>query len=511
MFERRGTGKAMANYDLAIIGGGIHGCGIARDAAGRGLSVLLVEQGDIGSATSSASTKLIHGGLRYLEHFKFRLVRESIAERERLLKLAPHLVRPMRFVLPHVPSARSALMLRLGFALYDWIGGHKSLPRSRVIDLADDPAGAPLKPGPQLGFEFSDCVVDDARLVIANAIGAREKGAVIRTRTRCAAARREGGRWHLILQKAGGRETATARALVNASGPWSAHLLETVLRRPARVRVRLVKGSHIVVPRLHAHDRAYLMQNDDQRLVFAIPFAGHFTLIGTTEIDVAGDPTHAAASAEEILYLCRAANAFFRVPVEPSKVKWTFAGVRALVEDDSTKSTDVSRDYVLEVDGGYGEPPLVSVFGGKLTTYRSLAEKVVSGLRHWFVLRPNWTGDIPLPGGDFDQGGIEGMLTELRSRHPFLTEAHARRWVHAYGTRVWKVLDDRKRLDDLGPRLVGDLYATELDYLRREEWASTTDDVLWRRTKLGLIADAAELAALKAALGPTVPAETLAG
>jgi glycerol-3-phosphate dehydrogenase len=362
-----------------------------------------------------------------------------------------------------------------------------------------------------LGFEFSECVVDDARLVIANGIGAREKGAVIRTRTRCAAARREGERWHLILQKAGGRETATARALVNASGPWAAHLLETVLRRPARTRVRLVKGSHIVVPRLHAHDRAYLMQNDDQRFVFAIPFAGDFTLIGTTEIDVAGDPTHAAASAEEILYLCRAANAFFRVPVEPSKVKWTFAGVRALVEDGSAKSTDTSRDYVLEVDGGYGEPPLVSVFGGKLTTYRSLAEKVVSRLAHWFVLGPTWTGVAPLPGGDFDEGGIEELITELHTRHPYLTEAHARRWAHAYGTRVWKVFDDRKRLEDLGPRLVGDLYAAELDYLRREEWASTVDDVLWRRTKFGLIANAAELVALKAMLEPAAPAETLAG
>ncbi len=501
----------MADYDLAIIGGGINGCGIARDAAGRGLSVLLVEQGDLASATSSASTKLIHGGLRYLEYFKFRLVRESIAERERLLYLAPHLVRPMRFVLPYVRGARPAFMLRLGFALYDWIGGRKTLPGSRVLDLADDPAGAPLKLGSHLGFEFSDCVVDDARLVIANAIGAHEKGAEICPRTRCVTARREDGRWHLVLQAGGGREIATARALVNAAEPWAARVLETVLRRPSRIRIRLVKGSHIVVPRLHAHDRAYLMQNDDRRLVFAIPFAGEFTLIGTTEIDVLGDPTHAAASAEEILYLCRAANAFFRVPVEPSKVKWTYAGVRALIDDGSGKPADVTRDYVLDFDGRYGEPPLISVFGGKLTTYRSLAEKVVAKLEHWFIPEPAWTGSVPLPGGDLGPGGVEGLVAGLRTRHSFLTETLARRWAHAYGTRAWKILGDVKRRDDLGPCLVGDLHATELDYLRREEWASTADDVLWRRTKLGLGASAAEVAALKAALSPAAQPKTLAG
>ena len=501
----------MADYDLAIIGGGINGCGIARDAAGRGLSVLLVEQGDLGSATSSASTKLIHGGLRYLEHFKFHLVRESIAERERLLQLAPHLVRPMRFVLPYVRGARPAFMLRLGFALYDWIGGRNTLPGSRVLDLADDPAGAPLKPGSHLGFEFSDCVVDDARLVIANAIGAREKGAEIRPRTRCVTARREDGRWHLVLQACGKREIATARSLVNAAGPWVARVLETVLRRPSRIRIRLVKGSHIVVPRLHAHDRAYIMQNDDRRLVFAIPFAGDFTLIGTTEIDVSGDPTYAAATAEEILYICRAANAFFRVPVEPSKVKWTYAGVRALVDDGSGKPADVTRDYVLEVDGRYGEPPLISVFGGKLTTYRSLAEKVVAKLEHLFIPEPAWTGSVPLPGGDLGPGGIEELVAGLRARYSFLSEAQARRWARAYGTRAWKILGDAKRRDDLGTRLVGDLHAAELDYLRREEWASTADDVLWRRTKLGLGASAAEVAALKAALSPAAQPETLAG
>ena len=285
----------MADYDIAVIGGGIHGCGIARDAAGRGLSVLLVEQGDLASATSSASTKLIHGGLRYLEHFAFRLVRECLVERELLLKLAPHLVYPLRLVLPQVPGMRPAFMLKIGLKLYDWIGGASVLPRSRVLDLADDPAGAPLKRGFNTGFEFSDCSTDDARLVVANAIGAREKRAVVRTRTRCAAARREDGRWKLVLQTEGQRESVTARGLVNAAGPWAGHFVENVARRPLKTRLKLVKGSHIVVPRLQAHDRGYLLQNFDERVIFAVPFADAFTLIGTTEIAVSGDPAEVAA------------------------------------------------------------------------------------------------------------------------------------------------------------------------------------------------------------------------
>jgi glycerol-3-phosphate dehydrogenase len=327
----------MADYDLAIIGGGINGCGVARDAAGRGLSVFLAEQGDLASATSSASTKLIHGGLRYLENFHFRLVRESLRERDHLLTLAPHLVRPVRFVMPHVRGMRSAWTLRAGFALYDWFGADERLPRTRALDLADDPAGAPLKSGFGLGFEYSDCIADDARLVIANAIDAREKGAEIRTRTRCAAARREDGRWHLVVQSGGKRETITARALVNATGPWVARVIETVVRRRPGGNARLVKGSHIVLPRLHAHDRAYVLQNDDGRFVFAVPFADDFTLVGTTEIEVSGDAGEVAASSDEILYLCRAASAFFRAQVKPSKVKWTYAGVRTLIDDGSSK------------------------------------------------------------------------------------------------------------------------------------------------------------------------------
>ena len=499
----------MGQYDLAVIGGGINGCGIARDAAGRGLSVLLVEQGDLASATSSASTKLIHGGLRYLEHFQFRLVRESLHERERLLALAPHLVRPMRFVMPHMKGARPAWKLRAGFALYDWFSGGR-LPKSRTLDLADDPAGAPLKPGFSLGFEYSDCATDDARLVIANALGARDKGAVVRPRTRCVSARREGGSWQLVLQSGGKRETATARALVNAAGPWVARVIETVVRQTPRVHARLVKGSHIVLPRLHAHDRAYLLPNDDGRLVFAIPFAEDFTLVGTTEIDVPEHSPEVAASSEEILYLCRVVSAFFRTPVKPSQVVWTFAGVRTLVDDGRRTSSEVTRDYTIDVDGGYGDPPLVSIFGGKLTTYRALAEKAVERLRHWLAPGPAWTARGPLPGGDLPAGGLDELIAGLREVHPYLTPAHARRLARTYGTRSWNLLGGATSLNDLGRRILGDFHAAELDYLRREEWAVTAEDVLWRRSKLGLTATPAEIETLHAVLAGASPETSVA-
>ena len=500
----------MSGFDLAIIGGGINGCGIARDAAGRGLSVFLAEQGDLASATSSASTKLIHGGLRYLEHFHVRLVRESSRERELLLGLAPHLVRTVRFVMPHVRGTRPSWKLRAGFAIYDRIGG-RSLPPTRVLDLADDPAGVPLKSGFGLGFEFSDCVADDARLVIANAIGAREKGAVIRPRTRCVAARREDGLWHLVLQSGGKRETVTARALVNAAGPWVAHVVETVFRRRPRAHVRLVKGSHIVLPRLHAHDRAYVLQNDDGRLVFAIPFAEDFTLVGTTEVEVPETAIESAASSDEILYLCRAASSFFRTPIRPSMVKRTFAGVRTLVDDGSRRPSEVTRDYWIDVDGTYGDPPLVSIFGGKLTTYRALAEKVVGKLRHWLAIGPSWTHREPLPGGDLGAGGIDELIAGLRAVHPYLAEAHARRLARTYGTRAWTVLGDAGRAEDLGPRIAASLHAGELDYMRRHEWAATADDVLWRRSKLGLFASDIEVEALHAAMAHGPRTEKLAG
>jgi glycerol-3-phosphate dehydrogenase len=499
----------MKLYDLAVIGGGINGVGVARDAAGRGLSVLLAEQGDLASATSSASTKLIHGGLRYLEHYRFRLVRESLRERALLLKLAPHLVRPMRFVLPHI-GLRAPWKLRLGFRLYDWFGRTPGLAASRALDLGDDPAGAPLQPGFKLGFEYSDCVADDARLVIANAISAREKGADIRPRTRCVSARRENGSWQLVLQTGGGnREIVTARALVNATGPWVARTQETILRQKVGTGVRLVKGSHIVLPRLHAHDRAYLLPNDDGRLVFAIPYGGDNTLVGTTEVEVSEHSTEATASSEEILYLCKIVSRFFRTQVKPSAVKWTFAGIRTLVDDGRARPSEVTRDYWIDAEGRYGEPPLLSIYGGKFTTYRALAEKVVGRLKSWMSLGSAWTHEEPLPGGDLGPGGVDELAASIAAVHPYLAAPLARRLARTYGTRVWTVLGDATSAADLGPRLVGDLHARELDYLRREEWALTADDVLWRRTKLGLQAKDSELDALKNALG--MATEKLAG
>lgn len=500
----------MKLYDLAVIGGGINGAGIARDAAGRGLSVLLVEQGDLASATSSASTKLIHGGLRYLEHYRFRLVSESLRERALLLKLAPHLVRPMRFVLPHI-GLRAPWKLRLGFKLYDWFGRTPGLPGTRVLDLADDPAGAPLKEGSSLGFEYSDCITDDARLVIANAIGAREKGAAIRTRTRCVSARREDGRWQLVLQTGGGnREIVTARALVNATGPWVARTQETILRQKVATRVRLVKGSHIVLPRLHAHDRAYILPNDDERFVFAIPYGGDFTLVGTTEVEVSEHSTEATATSGEILYLCKIVSRFFRTQVKPSAVKWTFAGIRTLVDDGRKSPSEVTRDYWIDAEGRYGEPPLLSIYGGKLTTYRALAEKVVDRLKSWMVVGPAWTGDEPLPGGDIGPGGMDELVASIAAVHPYLAAPLALRLARSYGTRVWTVLGDAKSAGDLGPRIVDGLHARELEYLRREEWALTADDVLWRRTKLGLHAKDGEVDALGKALGTSAASQPAA-
>jgi glycerol-3-phosphate dehydrogenase len=488
----------MKEFDVAVIGGGINGVGIARDAAGRGLSVLLVEQNDLASGTSSASSKLIHGGIRYLESYDFRLVRESLHERELLLKNAPHLVKPMRFVVPHAPQMRPAWMMRIGMKLYDFLSGRTMLPKSRVLDLADDPAGVPLRAAGGLAFEYSDCVTDDARLVIANAIDARERGAEIRTRTRLLSARRMAQHWELVLGASGERETVTARALINAAGPWVGRVLDTIVKGSSSVKLRLVKGSHIVYPRLHAHERSYLLQNSDGRVVFVIPFAENYTLIGTTDVDFTGDPTEVTASADEISYLCRVAASYFRAPVEPSRVVWTYAGVRPLL-DDGKSASKVTREYEVVVEGKYGEAPLLSLIGGKLTAFRSMSEHVVNKLAYRLVVRPPWTAGEPLPGGDLGERGYDGLLSDLALNHPYLAPATIRRIATAYGRRAFNMLGDAKAIDDLGAPLVGDLRARELAYLRKHEWAKTADDVLWRRTKLGLGASAAEIENLKAA------------
>jgi glycerol-3-phosphate dehydrogenase len=484
----------MAEFDIAIIGGGINGAGIARDAAGRGLSVLLLEQSDLASGTSSASTKLIHGGLRYLEHGAFRLVREALIEREVLLRMGPHLIRPMRFVLPHDPKMRPAWMLRLGLFAYDHLGGRDILPGTKVLDLSAGPLGAPLRRQFRKGFEYSDCRVDDSRLVVLNALDAAERGAIVRPRVRLARAER-GATWRLILDARGRREETSARVLINASGPWIAQVTDTVIRMPDKARARLVKGSHIVVRRLFDHDRAYLFQNADGRVIFAIPYERDFTLVGTTDHDFAGEPATVLVDEREIGYLCAAVSAHFREEIRP-EVVWAFSGVRSLHDDGSRKAQDVTRDYSLVLDSAPRRAPLMLIYGGKITTYRRLAEAVLDGLAPFLGKRRAWTGETALPGGDFPWDGIDALVSRARGRWPFLADAHARRLVAAYGTRLDRIIGDARGLDDLGARYGADLTAAEIRYLMRHEWAETAEDVLWRRSKLGLHLDRAQQDAL---------------
>jgi len=483
----------VADFDLAVIGGGINGTGIARDAAGRGLRVLLVEQNDLASATSSASSKLIHGGLRYLEQYEFGLVRAALKEREVLLRAAPHLIRPLRFVLPINAARRSAMLLRIGLLLYDWIGWRNILPGTREIDLLTDAAGEPLRRAFHHAYEYSDCFADDARLVVLNAVDAAERGAVIRTRTRCVRAER-GNEWQLILNVRGRREVATARVLVNAAGAWVESFAEAILRqRPQsrfwrrwKPRLRLDKGSHIVVRRLYDHDRAYILQAADRRVVFAIPFHEDFTLIGTTDGKFVGDPAIVTPSGEEIDYLCGVVNEYFRSAIGAADVVWAYAGVRSLYDDGRRKAQDVGREYALILDERFGEAPLLTVYGGKITTYRRLAEDVLAKLSHFFPRTQPWTAASALPGGDFVYDGLETLVSRTQRTWPFLAPDHVRRLTRAYGTRVTEVLKTVSGPADLGVRFGADLTAAEVRYLMTKEWAQTADDVLWRRSKLGL-------------------------
>ncbi len=469
-------------YDLLVVGGGINGCGIARDAAGRGLSVLLVEQDDLAAHTSSASTKLIHGGLRYLEHYEFGLVRKSLAERERLIESAPHIMWPMRFVMPHDAHLRPAWMIRAGLFLYDHLARRRRLPGSAAVDLARHPAGAALDPRFTRGFEYSDGWVDDARLVVLNAVDARERGATVLTRTRCESVRREDGGWRAALS--GGR-SVRARALVNAAGPWAAEFVAGRSPLASRHGVRLVKGSHIVVRRLFEHDYAYIFQAPDRRIVFALPYEQDFTLIGTTDVEHEGDPGAAQIGAAEVEYLCGMANRYFRLRIAPDDVVWTFSGLRPLLEDESDDPSSVTRDYQLELDAN-GAPAL-SVFGGKLTTFRVLAEEVVDQLAPRLgAVRGAWTAGVPLPGGDMPGADFDAFLAGASGSWPWLPPRALERLARAYGSRLGAVLGAARGPADLGEEILPGLFEREVDYLRREEWAMNADDILWRRTKLGL-------------------------
>jgi glycerol-3-phosphate dehydrogenase len=479
-------------YDLAIIGGGINGCGIARDAAGRGFSVFLCEMNDLASGTSSWSTKLIHGGLRYLEYYEFRLVREALIEREVLWRMAPHIIKPLRFVLPHHRKLRPAWLLRLGLFLYDHLGGRKLLPPTRTLNLATDPLGEPLAKGRfTRGFEYSDCFVDDARLVLLNALDASARGAIIRTRTRATEIRRADGVWQVTVEDlaTGQRDTIRARAIVNAAGPWVEDILTHTTGVDVHAAIRLVQGSHIVVRKLYDHDRAYMFQNEDGRIVFVIPYQNDFTLIGTTDRDYEGDPAKVEITKDEVDYLCQSVSGYLARPVTSADVVWTYAGVRPLYDDGASEAKAATRDYVFELDAA-DNLPLLSIFGGKITTYRRLSEEALERLTPFLPEslreREGWTATKPLPGGDFDVQGLPDLVIELRRASPFIELGHAQRLARAYGTRARDILKGATSFADLGRHFGATLTEAEVRFAMASEWARTADDMLWRRSKLGL-------------------------
>jgi glycerol-3-phosphate dehydrogenase len=472
-------------FDLLVIGGGINGTGIARDAAGRGLRVLLAEQDDLASHTSSASTKLIHGGLRYLEEFHFALVRKALIEREVLLRSAPHIMRPLHFIMPHAPHLRPAWMIRAGLFLYDHLAHREHLAASGTVNLRTHIAGTPLKSGYRRGFVYSDGWTDDARLVALNALDARERGALILTRTRCERLAVDDGVWHATLAGPGGRLGVTARVAVNAAGPWVDQFVSGATPVRTAHRVRLVKGSHIVVPRLFEHRFAYIFQNEDRRIVFAIPYEHDFTLIGTTDVDYRGDPAAVHIDAAELEYLCALANRYFLRQITPADVCWSYSGVRPLLQDESRDPMSVTRDYALELES---EPaPLLSVFGGKLTTYRRLAEDAVNQLAPLLGTHAApWTAAAKLPGGDLPDGSFAVFARTVERRYPWLPQRLQLRYAHAYGSRIARLLGSAASLGDLGTQILPGLYEREAEYLCREEFARSAEDILWRRSKLGL-------------------------
>jgi glycerol-3-phosphate dehydrogenase len=476
-------------YDIAIIGGGINGCGIARDAVGRGLSVVLFEKNDLASGTSSSSTKLIHGGLRYLEHYEFRLVRESLKEREVLLSMAPHISHPLRFVLPHLPGLRPAWLIRLGLFLYDHLGGRRRLPGCASVDLRYDKAGAPLKDHLRKGFEYSDCWVDDARLVTLNAMDAAANGADIHVQTEVTAATREADHWEVTTKHLGNDQTSAikARTLVNAAGPWVADVLHQRIETDSKSQIRMVKGSHIVVPKQFDHARAYIFQNADKRIIFAIPYERDFTLIGTTDVDFQGNLEEIAASPDEIDYLCKAASEYFVKPIQPEEVIWSYSGVRPLFDSGEASAQKATRDYVLDLDETGGGAPLLNIFGGKITTYRRLAEEAIEKIEARFAKPGNpWTAGAALPGGDFPVERFDQLISDLTAAHRDIDAGLLLRLAHAYGTRAHDLLAGSTSPSQLGQCFGADLYEQEVRYLIRHEWARTAEDILWRRTKLGL-------------------------
>ena len=480
-------------YDVVVVGGGINGVGVAVDAVGRGLSVFLCEKDDLASHTSSASSKLIHGGLRYLEHKEFRLVREALAEREILLAKAPHIIRPLRFIMPHQPYLRPAWLIRTGLFFYDHLGKREKLAGSKHITF--DAATSPLKAEITQGFEYSDCAVDDARLVVLNAIQAREQGAHIVTQTRCTSAYRENGLWVIDLENTQGRYTVQAKALVNAAGPWVAQFIQQNLKQKSPYGLRLIQGSHIVVPKIYAGDKAFILQNDDHRIVFAIPYLDQYTLIGTTDHEYQGDLNKVAITQPEMDYLLDVYNDHFKHQLGPQDILYTYSGVRSLCDDESDNPSVITRDYTLALSQEQ-DTPLLSVFGGKLTTYRKLAESAMTHLQPFFpTMKKPWTEKALLPGAE-NLVSVELLIQQILQAVQDVSVQLASRWAHAYGSRVWVFLNNISMLHELGQDFGHGLYAQEVDYLVNQEWAITSSDILWRRSKLGLEFTETEIQAL---------------
>ena len=493
--------SARKEYDLLVIGGGINGVGIARDAAGRGMSVLLCEKDDLASHTSAASTKLVHGGLRYLEHYEFRLVRESLIERERLLAMAPHIIWPLRFVLPHDKGLRPKWMLRLGLFIYDHLGGRKLLPPTSTRNLREEPHGSFLQPRLTAGFEYSDCWVEDSRLVALNAVDAAERGAEIATRTECVGLERGETTWTATLRGAwsGTDRQVSARIVVNAAGPWVDAVLGHAAPGQTHENLRLVKGSHLIFPKLFEGDHCYIFQNRDDRIVFAIPYECNFTLVGTTDAAFDGDPNEVKISDTEAHYICDAINEYLADPVSPSDAVYDYSGVRPLYDDKSTSNSTVTRDYVFELDAEGGTPPILSIFGGKITTYRKLAEHALAKLgKVTDIPGEGWTADAPLPGGNIDDLDFDGFVAEQAAKYSWFPRDGMRRLCRAYGTRIDSILGSKRDLDDLGVHFGSSVYEAELNYLVEHEFAGAGEDVLWRRSKLGLHLDDSERAAIEA-------------
>ena len=509
MNQQSQSSSITPHYDVLIIGGGINGCGIARDAAGRGFSVCLCEAGDFGGGTSSASTKLVHGGLRYLEHYEFLLVRKALMEREVLWKIAPHIIWPMRFVLPHHCGLRPAWLIRLGLLLYDHIGGRKLLPATTSVNLRSDETGRPLKQAFKKAFEYSDCWVDDSRLVVLNALDAANRGASMRPHTRVAHAQRAGGQWRVEIEDAlsGLSHAVTAGIIVNAAGPWVDMVLKQVFGQIDARNVRLVRGSHIVIARKFAHGKAYIFQNDDHRIIFAIPYEGDYTLIGTTDAEHGDAMDKPEISADEIDYLCGMASEYFAGPVTRSDVVWTYSGVRPLYDDGASKAQETTRDYVIGEDGDSDAGLLLNIFGGKITTFRVLAEEILKIIETTLgPRRPSWTAHTALPGGDFEAQGFTALADGYADGRPHIDRKLITRLVRHYGTRAQTVLGDAQQTSDLGRDFGNGLHEAEVIYLMRHEFALRAQDILFRRTKLGIAYDARQIQVLQAFMDRTATA-----